>query len=465
MKKIVLIISILILLASCEKEVLYNDYVKLSMTSFTFDSKDIQPLEVEVQTNDSKEWDAMLEEGDWIEFSKEEGKLVITAKENENSEPRSATLAVTSGNAKSVITLNQLAYGFSGSFVDFPLQSYGGISRNGLFAGYVNPIQNQATGNLSYECKVYNTETGEVKELEVPTVKAWDGSETGRPYEAVTCISNDGNSILFSHDSQARSAVVSNGEEVELKLPEGYQYPTPKYFSSDASVVVGTCKFAADRMSMPVVWRNGEPEILEIPEFLANGIPMPSNGVIARGCSDDGSVIYGSEWKLMGLIYWKDGKMVDMASKYAEPIDEYKVAIIQTHSSTTNISPNGKFIAAYFNANGSGSLGAEYYPVVINTETEEATIYRDYQGYMGIHAMNDGTIFVQRQLSGDGAAVIDYATGELKPVSEWSKDRYGLSISDSRFVQYISSDEQVIYGNKAVNTGLGFATPGWYLRR
>lgn len=460
MKKIVLIISILILLASCEKEVLYNDYVKLSMTSFTFDSKDIQPLEVEVQTNDSKEWDAMLEEGDWIEFSKEEGRLVITAKENENSEPRTATLSVTSGNAKSVITLNQLAYGFTGSFIDFPLQSYGGISRNGLYAGYINPVQNQTTGKVSYEGTMYNTETGEIMELDVPMMES-----TNAPYEGIACISNDGNSILYYHSASTNSIVVTNGEKVDLKLPEGYSIPAPKYFSNDGSIVVGSCKFTADRMSMPVVWRNGEPEILEIPEFLANGMPMPMNGVLARGCSDDGSVIYGSEWKLYGLIYWKDGKMVDIGSKYAEPISEYKVAIIQTHSSTTNISPNGKFIAAYFNANGGGALGAEYYPVVINTETEEATIYRDYQGYMGVHAMNDGTIFVQRQLSEDGAAVIDYETGTLRSVSEWSMERYGLSISDSRFVQYISSDEQVIYGNKAVNTGLGFATPGWYLRR
>lgn len=465
MKKIILFLSAIIALASCEKEVLYNDYVQLSLTSYTFDPKDAQPLEVEVKTNNSTQWTVVVEEGDWIEYSTEPGRIIITAKDNELSEPRTAVVAVSSGNAKSVINLSQLALGFTGRLVDFPLASLGGVSRNGLYAGYINQALNSSTGKFDYDCKVYNTETGEITEYEVPTIISTSGVPTDNPYHAIQCISNDGQTIMYYDSGNASALVKKNNEEVELDLPEGYIYPSPKYFSEDASVIVGSCKYEADRMTMPVVWRNGEPEILEVPEFIANGMPMGTNGVIPRGCSDDGSVIYGSEWRLYGLIYWKNGEMVDIGSKYAEDLGDGKVALIQMSATYTNISPNGKFIAAYFNASGGSSIGATFYPVVVNTETGEATIYKEYAGYMGVHAMNDGTIFVQQQLAASGAAVIDYKTGELKSVTDWSKEKYGLSITDNRFVQYISADESVIFGMKVINGGAGVLTPGWFLRR
>lgn len=467
MKKIILLFSLMIiLLSSCEKEVLYNDYVKLSVTSFTFDPQSSQSVEVDVVTNNSAEWSVVLEEGDWVNYSVEPGKIIITAENNEGAESRTAVLSVISGKAKSKINLNQLPFGFTGRLVDFPMASVGGVSRNGLYAGYVNQEYDINTDKFNYTCKVYNTETGEITEYEVPTITSWDGSMTNNKFSGISCISDDGKTIMFSHSGQARTLIKKDGVDYDdLSLPEGFINPNPEYFSSDASVIVGSCRMVSESMPVPVVWRNGTPEILEIPEFVANGDPMSINGVYARGCSDDGSVVYGSEWKLFGLIYWKNGEMFDIGAKYAEDLGDRKVALIQTHSSTTNISPNGKFIAAYFNANGSGALGAEYYPVVVDTETGEATIYREYHGYMGVHAMNDGTIFVAKQMATNGASVIDYKTGELKSVTDWAKERYGLMLSDNRFIDYISADEQVLYGTKLISGGTSVLTPGWFLRR
>lgn len=465
MKKILFIFITLMMSFSCEKEVLYNDYVQLSLTSYTFDSTNPQPLEVEVKTNNSAEWNVTVEEGDWLEYSTEPEKIILTAKSNESSEMRTAKIVVTSGNAKSQIELSQLAYGFTGRLVDFPILSLGSMSRNGLYAGYVNQELDDISGQFNYDCRIYNTESGEYVEYEVPTVISGSGIDIQDHYTSIQAISNDGSTIMFYHSGHANAMIRKNDQVLELKVPDGYSHPSPNNFSEDASVIVGSCKYDLDNMTMPIVWRNGEPEILEIPEFLPDGKPMGINGVILRGCSDDGSVIYGSEWRLFGLIYWRNGQMVDIGSKYAEDLGDGKVALIQQTATYTNISPNGKFIAAYFNASGGSSIGAIFYPVVVNTETGEATIYEEHVGYMGIHAMNDGSIFVQQQLAGTGAAVIDYKTGELKSVTDWSKERYGLTINDNRFIRYISADESVIFGEKVINSGSGVLTPGWFLRR
>lgn len=464
MKKFLFVISTLIILVSCDKEVLYKDFVQLSLTSYTFDSTNPQPLEINVKTNNSSEWSLTIEEGDWIEYTLEPNKIIIIAKSNESSENRTAKLVVTSGSAKANIDLNQLAYGFSGTMMDFPLTSLGGISRSGNYAGYVSQTLDEKTDDFIYECYVYNTETCEQIKHTVPTITTWEGVTTSQYYDEVKCVSDDGNTILYYNSSATRGLISSNEQTVELQLPDKYINAVPTFFSSDASVVVGVCRYEEDRMMLPVVWKNGVPEILEVPEFLANGNPIGLSGVLARGCSNDGSVIYGSEWSLFGLIYWKNGTMVDIGSKYAEKLDDGNVALIQTHSSSTNISPNGKFIAAYFNANGR-TLGGIFYPAIVNTETGEATIYREYEGYLGIHAMNDGTLFVERPMSSDGASVIDYKTGEIKPISEWSKERYGLTITDNRFVQYVNEDEQIFFGMKLINGGVGVLTPNWFLRR
>ena len=464
MKKISLLLLMAVTLFSCTKDILYNDYVQLDRTSYTFDAKGEDVFNVTVKTNNEAAWEAKIVEGDWIQFSQEGNVLVITAAENTSTEERTAAIEVISGTATAKISLNQMPFGFSGRFVDFPLTSKGAISKNGLYAGYVDYT---LKGNdFVYYAKIHNTLTGEISEVEVPVISG-HGSKKDY-YNGITFISNDGKTIMFHHDGHARTAVVKDGKEIELTAPEGFTNPKGMAMNGDGSVIVGNCiTNDSDRMNTPVIWKNGTPQVLDMPEFIANGKPMPINGIYTRGCSEDGSVVYGSEWKLYGLIYWKNGEMMDMGSKYAEPVDDGKngsTALIQQTSTTTNVSPNGKFIAAYYNAVGGGSMGGLFYPVVINTETGEATIYEEHIGYMGMHAANDGTIFVARQMASTGSAVIDYKTGELKSVTEWTKEKYGVSLPDTRFVTGTNEEGNVLFGMKLFPNSGGALTPGWFLR-
>ena len=470
MKKIFTLFAVLsmIILSSCSKETLYNDYVQLSRISYTFDYNDETELEITVTTNNNAAWQVSAEKGEWLIYSTDADRLIVKATDNETAQERTAVLTVTSGDAKAEILLNQMPYGFYGNYMDTPPTSLGGYSRNGQYLGYVNPYRNDKK-ELIYECRVINTETMEEVKYEVPDVISDNGTNTNIPYDEIHCISNDGRTIMFFHGMQARSLIRKDGKEVKMTLPEGYNTPRPEFFNADASVVVGYCKTAdKDRMTVPVVWRDGKAEFPEIPEFLQDGTPMPRQGVIPRGCSDDGSVIYGSEWKHYGLIYWKNGKMVDIGAKYAEVEKEGKITTVKTIQTTAtyrNISPNGKFIACAYNATGGNSVGATFYPVVVNTETGEATIYKEYTGFIGIHAMNDGTIFVQQQAASSGYSVIDYKTSKLKNLTEWTAERYGINLPDTRFVEWITSDETVIFGKRYYYSGMGTLKPTWFLRR
>lgn len=85
-------------------------------------------------------------------------------------------------------------------------------------------------------------------------------------------------------------------------------------------------------------------------------------GVTARGCSADGSVIYGSTWDNLdfGMLYWKEGKVdwvgsdvrevetVQIDNGIGETIDYRLVNGMIATAEYTKISPNGRWIAGAY---------------------------------------------------------------------------------------------------------------------
>lgn len=113
-------------------------------------------------------------------------------------------------------------------------------------------------------------------------------------------------------------------------------------------------------MYYPLVWRNGVAEKLPWPEKNFRDKAF-LNGIIARGISADGSVIYGSTWDNydFGMVYWKDGvvKYVGEDVHEVTPITvETIVGPVETHMANGmtataelyKVSPNGEWIAGTY---------------------------------------------------------------------------------------------------------------------
>ncbi len=127
-------------------------------------------------------------------------------------------------------------------------------------------------------------------------------------------------------------------------------------------------------MYRPLKWTDGgTPEVLPVPELNFRNEPYVS-GVMARGCSADGSVIYGSTWDNLdyGMLYWKDGKVdwvgsdvrevrtVQIENGIGEMIDYNIVNGMICTAELTNISPNGRWIAGTYRTRTTPHRGTTY---------------------------------------------------------------------------------------------------------
>ena len=199
-------------------------------------------------------------------------------------------------------------------------------------------------------------------------------------------------------------------------------------------------------------------------------------GVTVRGCSADGSVIYGSTWDNLdfGMLYWKDGK-VDWAgsdvrrihteiNRYGE--EEICVDAMRCMADLTQISPNGKWIAgAYrYEIMEDGNYHIETYPAVFNTETGKTVIIKDYGERVVSHITNDGIVCIANSsyLPDDGFMYDVNTQTNLGSVSEWIRSNYGI-IAPRGYIRHISADGQYLMAHTLEPSALTVRVVGWYL--
>ena len=152
---------------------------------------------------------------------------------------------------------------------------------------------------------------------------------------------------------------------------------------------------------------------------------------MARGCSADGSVIYGSTWDNLdyGMLYWKDGKVdwvgsdvrevrtVQIENGIGEMIDYNIVNGMICTAELTNISPNGRWIAGTYRTEDYPSprnYVQARYPAFFNTETGTTTIVKDFGEGSAAHVTDDGLgiILVGTFLPSSGHRVRHRESGE-----------------------------------------------------
>ena len=113
----------------------------------------------------------------------------------------------------------------------------------------------------------------------------------------VFCVTGTGECLMIDME----------GEVVPVPKIPGYNrgWPRVSRTSSDGRYWAG---YVGDDSAVyhPVLWTDGVPEILPMPEKNFRGYDF-FNGIMARGISADGSIIYGSTWENddFGMVYWK----------------------------------------------------------------------------------------------------------------------------------------------------------------
>lgn len=435
-----------IIAVSCSVEP--QDYISIGYNQHTI-SYAADTFYVNVKS--SSDWE-VNSEAEWISVEKKNADTAIVAvSENITAAAREAQVYFSGKAEECVLTVEQLGSSFMGRFEDMHyFVEEPAISRNGR---YVAGMENGSELTVSFIPVIIDTYTGERERWE----------ETS-DYKRVLAISDDRSLIVFLNSIDEASVTIwKDGEWI---TPDPLYEGSAAYISdisADGSVWVGfiVSPYGSNRMTyLPAKWINGEPEVLDLPESGLYGTPLYSGGM-ARGCSADGSVVYGSEWDTSGLLCWKDGQMYYPAKDYLEVTEEGYNRSLFKYAVSCSISQNGRYVSTVY----TDWVGTAY-PAVYDTENHEVYIIDSSQldNADGIAVDNDGLVYAGAPAMGSlNGYVCDYKSQTSVLFSEWAKSELDFLSSDNRMVYRISTDGNVYFGNVACITGIGLQHVWWYL--
>lgn len=441
------------ILFSCQKN--QTDeyvYLRLDQASYMFKSTDADTCNVQIECN--SEW-SISTMPDWITVADQgEDYVCFIAEPNVSKEIRMGNVDFVSEGETSSLSVSQMFSGFNGRFYDLTQFAAPAMSRNGRYVGGM--VGTRLTdGSTEYVFKMYDTKTGSVTEWE-PTTE----------YNGVRYISNDGKVIVLYENFSAAHALFVDGNQVDVRLPEGYFNYRVTSVSDDYSIWVGYCQNLQTKKYHPLKWINGEPELLDMPESNLWGQKVSNNGTMVRGCSADGSVLYGTEWDTRGLVYWKDVEMNFIGGDpefnilgYDNPNNPEELTSytgIVADASSTRMSSNGRYISAAWYGFDEG-----YFPIMLDLETGNSEIVKSVGDGGGSVVDNNGNFFGGVPYRGNLSGY-RFAFGEDPvPVTEWLDQTYGLKFVEGYMVAGISDDGKVLLGARAQVTVVGVQYSFW----
>ncbi len=463
MKKIIYIITFVLLISfsasSCTEIEIINDYLHTSTSNCTFDSSGEQAVLVKIETKGTA-WE-FENKANWLSVEKvDEETLKIRANESEEFSVRTAIIYIRSGEFTQEIKASQFPIESKTDVLDLPLGTGACISRNFKHIAYIT-IEYDEDYNPIVTAVQRDLETGETKEI--PVIE----NEYGSPFSAIVAISDDGETLLYGDYASTGSVIYKNGKATTVTLPEGYNTPSVSNMSADGSIMVGYA-YDDNYKIFPIKWTNMVPEVLDHPKtMLGNDIYA---GSLARGCSADGRVIYGSEWDQWSVIYWIDEELHFPGEEFASKINidgfDY-ITALKLQAEKATISQNGRYIVCYYSQYSvlnTFEVNEVVYPAIIDTETGDAKIFRNRVDASSSSVTNDGIIFAATPSYGSTSSfVIDSNTGVDYSLSEWMQNNAGIAMDDKRIVYGISADGSAFFGQKITPTPFGTSNPFWYI--
>lgn len=453
-------------------------YIKVSMASCSFRGVDAEPLRIEVSTSPAA-WNAEPS-ATWIRIvEKTDNALLLTVDDNMSAAERTGEVTITAGQAEQSITIVQVS--------DHALQSTYGTTGEFTMGAVISPNARYVGGYTA----IYDTDAGnwvtQVVIIDIRNDKKYmldPFPDTLYLLYAPCAITDSGN--VFFHCEDGRSVMFSlSGDVTVLDNIPGAGKPWLSQVASDESGVwVGFC-LGGETMYSPVKWTDGVPEILQKPETTYRGYGW-YQGCMARGCSLDGTVIYGTAWEGLdsGLMWWdaegnvrwvgetlRKIKPVKIWDPYTETYKDYNLVDGIMGSSTSHaISPSGQWIAGTYEteelAENETDIIYTACPAFYDTDNDQTYTFPEYTGSAGLGATDDGIgIIGMDAKSGivSSTVLIDIATGtEIATSTDWIYENMGIIIPSYSYLEYISPDGQVAFGYDLLGTG-GEMMRKWYV--
>lgn len=449
MKKyiIIFIAGMLSVLTACQKELVCPNYLNIDKTSYTFGAE-VGNITVNVDSN--VPWKVAVENAEkWLSVEKKDGGVVINVLENDGMERNGVVTFLPEGIDAVRLSINQLCREFAGKILYDDSRQY---SPNGMFSLIVK--QMSSGGVPVYEVYMENSSTGDIVRLKDVDSKIRNGSD-------VVGISDMGHVLFLARDGYC--AIWHEGVEKKIELSLEYASVALAGISSDGNVICGTArKSDPPRPYVPFRWNNGTLEELPLPEqdMLGNAI---TTGAFVSGMSDDGSVIWGYDnvnvnYKpVEGIIYWKDGEYHYVGLKSSEiktytqsGREKQAVSLIRKQSMMAGlgvgrngckISPDGKYILAEYytvDIEDDKICKEHYYPALINTDTDEYTIFDTQDDMSPISVSDEGHIFAvspyfsSSMLAKDGTVLLP--DGTVYSMQDYFMGKYGIKISNQMMI-------------------------------
>lgn len=449
-------------------------YVYLSDAACTFQSAGNEPFTITVETSPA-EW-TVTPGASWVTAEKSGNDLVLTVADNADGMERTTTISVTAGQAEQTITVIQL------SDDDLPMRfrkladlHSSVISPNGKWVGGYYSVGDESAGALFYIVFI-NLETDERIEL--------------GPYPeslvfltSVVCMTDTG--ILYGIEANGGIKVfdVNEKDYYVLEVPGMNTAAIGiSNISADGSFWVGWDQ--VDGYYRPFVVENGTATMLPLPEENFRG-PYEDGEInlMARGFSEDHSIIYGTTWdnKDFGMIYWDADRNVHFVGE-----DVRKVTTIQrpdgyggtydynivdgmiSWAGQYQISPNGRWIAGTFRTetavDDGNSIEQAFSPAFYDVENNKTYIMSEYGDGSGMVVTDDGIGFIGTpSLYTSSCQVVKIETGEsLGTLQQYILDLYGIYMP-SGYLVYLTPDKEIWWGATFETEGIVASAPNWYL--
>lgn len=446
-----LYVVLLLAISACEK-IVDRDYVMLSVSSFTFDADCNAPLQVDVASN--QDWTCYCKDA-WITTEVNENVLTVNVQNNTGFDVRKGTVSITAGTVTATLEISQLSYRFEGELCEVGTHG-AAMSRNGKYIAFM------AAEGESNVVRVKDIETGDVNDLIETQCKK------------IIAISDDSQKIILSDG--INTFYYENGNAVSLDAPDGYSVVLSD-MSSDGSVIVGYGKQGIKYI--PVRYVDKNLDVLDMPEINMNFNPLKW-GAMARGCSEDGSVIYGSEWDTQGVVIWIDGEMKYAAMDLGiikdviindpftgEPIETKQIASMKLFAGNSRSSADGRYITGNYQGTIDTEDGKKNLDCIALLDTQNYTLsYFECEGVencSGTTVDNSGIIYAGTPSAGMfRGLVVDSNSGESYTITEWF-DMQGIHFPEDRIVEGVGSNGTLI-GIKPLE-GAGQPTYlTWYFR-
>ena len=300
------------------------------------------------------------------------------------------------------------------------------------------------------------------------------------------------NGLLFINDglNGGQIAIDLTGEVIIPEAPSGHQFkPEIEATSADGKYWIGAGmdkKASEGGLYRPLLWTDGVPTELPMPDKNFREDEFRT-GVIARGISANGEIIYGTSWENydFGMLYWvNDGPTIEKPKWVGEDVRELDTLTVTLANGKevertyvngiicqawrTQVSPSGRWIAGRyrkeFDPETEQPITQENYAAFYNTETEKTIIVEDYGESTGQFATDDGIAFIGLgTMAVSDGRVYDLNTGtDLGTTAEWAYNTYGIVIPTG-YINYVTADSSVALGTSAQGSAAGTSFIKWYI--